>query len=258
VNQKRLYTLLRKDYANIEDIRAQPIDWIKERDGDGATKDISIDNTIVRPPSLFGNFSGTPEQLLQDKEFYSQIMKLLAVIRTSGRRYSSTFSEILELELLDGVHVTSVYGSVLKIPNKDVASFRFRAFKFAQQIALEFFPELTQMIENLKRGTKCKAEKLKVPRDERVPLHGPIKLWRRGKGERIIPYEKAVKIQERLKRWRKKGLLKARKSKASPFNQTDKVGTPSLSQSGDRGEDVGTLLPPMNNDQILSINDPEG
>ena len=230
----RLNSLLRKDYAITEFIRAQPIDWTLEREASGSIKDISIDTSRGRPPGVYSSAGSTPEQALQDKEFNEQILKLLATIKASGRRHVSTYFKILEMELLDHIHVTPGCASTLGVPAKNVASMRFQAFELARKIALEQFPELIPMIDSLKRGTKHKVKKSKKIHTE-GPTHGSIKIWRKGKGWKTISYEKALQISKRLKRWRKKGLLKRKPKRFLPVNPSSiEVGANSLDFPGAR------------------------
>lgn len=215
--EKRIFSVLREDHEALEWLRAHLIDWVIEKDENGANKDTSIDTSIVRPPSIYNSSTSTPEQALHDTDFYEKIKKLLAIIEASGKKNASKFYQILEMELLDGIHVTSKYGSILGIAKRQVASLRFQAFKLVKKIAKKQFPELADFIENLNRGTAHKVKKStkkeiekinRLNNDDESKKHGPIKIVDKDGNTTTISYEESLKLRDKLpRRGRKKKAL---------------------------------------------------
>lgn len=216
--KQRVDTFFRKDYETLEWIRAQPIDLISKKDKDGESKEISINTSIVRPPSIYNFITITPEQALHDNDFYEKIMKLLSIVEASGKKNASTFSKILKMELLDGNHVTSEFGPILGVPNSCVASLRFHAFNFAKEIVINKFPELFDVIKNLSKGTAHKVKKSTKKEREKTnqsnnedeaKKHGPIRMWTQEGGWITVSYEEAKKLKKSMpcRRRRKKNLI---------------------------------------------------
>jgi len=211
LNKKRINSLFKKDYETIEWLKAHLIDWVVEKDENGEIKDISINTSIVRPPSIYNSCTSTPEQDLHDNDFYEKIMKLLVKVEASGKKHTSIYCKILKIELFDQTHVTSEHGPILGVPKSEVASRRFEAFKVAKKIVIKEFPELKYIIDNLSKGTAHKAKKsTKKEREQNnqsdneddAKKHGPIKIVTKDGSTTTISYEESLKLKKNMPRWR--------------------------------------------------------
>jgi len=203
-SEERLNSWLKTDYENAENIRAQRIPLIIEKDENGAVKDVSID-TSKGQPGVYGSAKGHPEDLFLNSEFYSKIMTLLRAIGSSRRRHAAKHRRILEMELIEEIFVGQGHESILGAGKKKIASLKHDAYKSLRDSVWQKCPELTEEIQNLKMGTNheihksTKAERQRYrfeSDDDEVAKPGPIRMWTEASGWKTITYEEALLLQK--------------------------------------------------------------